>query len=417
MAVKEQALDFKTSTVIYDSLAPKMQAVSKNKIQLAQLLKEITKITDKNANVLQTNIVGTPLIVNDMDQSRIFSAIGLTQKEVTEICLSSPRLDGVGKIIDQFSFAVPLLLLSGALHKSKQDLMAQTIFKFIYFRPYASKVKTFFTMGTVDETAMNYTVNIALTDKSYIHKYGTVMATLEVSASSTYDAFINNLGNQITDDLLYNNVFYSAIFSKTGSWIKSLYGTYKEVKASGKALKYEQSFYTSLDDDTGDDQVDDSNIQSDSAVKRSVVGNAITKFNISPVDSKYITFASRYAFAGNKSELYENYISQAVYAIANSKSEHIPAYFDAIVSSYLDTPDSNGNKRSSKSIKSIQFLEGCKKNFVASRFINSNISEIKNLTKFFLMECSPKYNSSGATQKSQLEKGLFYYFVIYIQKT
>ena len=280
---------FKTSTVLYTALHDKMTEIAKNDIKLKQLVRAIQFINDKNTDVLNTNIVGYSLLINEMDQENILTCLDLRKKELIELCNSSPRLDGIGKIIDQFAFALPLLILSGCLYKNKKTELSQGIFLFSFYRPYASKVTTFFRLGVVDEKAMEYTTMVELDNKSFIHKYGSVYSVLVESAKSAYAAFIDDLaGNNgiPTDDLIYNNIFYSAIFSKTGSWLKSLYGTYINVKKSGKSLDYEASYFENSDDEDGD-TVDERNINSNSAAKRNIVASAANRFNISPINTKW----------------------------------------------------------------------------------------------------------------------------------
>ena len=229
--------NFKTSTILYDSLIGHIEMIANKKENLQKLVKQIQYINDKNTDVLNTNIVGYPLLINDNDQNNILACLELTKKQLHDIVKSSPRMDGVGKIIDQFAFALPLMILAGVLKKKKQIELSQGILLFTFYRPYASKITSFFRLGTVDEKAMEYTTMIYLNDKSFIHKYGSVYAVLVESAKTTYDSYIDILagvGGSPTDDMIFNNIFYSAIFSKTGSWIKSLYGSYLEVKNSGK---------------------------------------------------------------------------------------------------------------------------------------------------------------------------------------
>lgn len=423
--------EFYTSTSLFDALVPMIEPYADKMSVLNKMITLIQRVNDKNSDVLQTNIVGYPLLVNEKDQAAILACLDITKDQVLEICKNSPRLRagkrtsegpslaGLGKIGDQFSFALPLLLLSGILYKKKKLELSKGIFLFTFYRAYSSKVASIFKYGTVDVPSMDYTVTIELNDKSYIHKYGTVYNVLVQSASTAYDTYIERIAGikeKPTDDLLFNNIFYSAIFSKTGSWISSLYGTYKKVKDSGKALKYEQSFFTSFDDDSQSDEVGDNVIQSDSQQKRSIVSSAVNKFNMNPIDSFVLTAAARYGFNTSSTDLYESYISQAVHKIAETRISDIPRYFDAIVGAFLDSPDERGIKNSAKEIKTIKFLAYSKKIFRVSNTNNSNIREEQNMTEDFLLTCSDKYLISGSTRKRQMKYALFMYFVMFIQR-
>lgn len=411
--------NFKSSTYLYSTLIDKVTLAANSPAKMKQLELAIKDINNKNSFILQTAIVGNALLINENDQSKIFDCLGFTKNDVIEVCKKSSRLNGAGKIMDQFAFALPLLLLSGVLYNQKKKVLSEGIFLFTYYRPYASKVAAFFTLGIVDEKAMEYTINFELTDKSYIHKYGTIYNVLVESSKTAYNTYIEELAavnHKPTDDMIFNNIFYSAIFSKTGSWIKSLYGVYKSVKASGKALQYEKTFFGSINDDSGNMEYAANEVSSDSSIKKAIVSKAITKFNIAPIDSLILTISAKYGFAGAKSSLYESYLEQALRSISESKSEIIPKYFDAIVGSFLDTDDINGIKNKASEVSTIKFLAYSKKNFKTSNTINSNIREVQNTTEELLLTCSEKYVNSGVTQKRQLKLALFMYFVIFIQK-
>lgn len=422
--------EFKTCHTLYDALYLRLRKIAESPTHIKQLLGDIQYISEKNSDILNTFIVGKSLLMNEADQTKIMTDIETSKDEIGEICDKSPRLSksnlgaGIGKIKDQFSFALPLMLLSGQLHKLKKEKEAQTIFLFVYYRPYASKVASFFTLGTSDEDAMRYTVQIELNDKSYIHKYGTVIKTLEASAMSAYSTFIDTLaGSPIpSDDTLFNNIFYSSIFSKTGSWLKSLYGAYKKVKTEGKYIRYEQTFYGTTDKDTTGTNYNTVEVQSNSYIQRQYVVNAVTRFNIDPVNVKYVQQAVQYGF-GSISQIYIDFLTETIQQIAATKSSKIPEYFDAIVGSFLNNVDSNGNRNRADEINTLKFLAYGIKNFRVSNTIDKNVKTMQNMTKNdidvltedMLLTCSDKYISYGDTQRRHMRYSLIMYFILFIQ--
>ena len=102
-----------------------MRLIAQNDMKLRELVKIIKFITDKNTDVLNTNIVGRPLLLNEKDQDEVYKILDLNKRDLHALCVASPRLTGIGKIIDQFSFALPLLILSSELHKIKKELHKQ----------------------------------------------------------------------------------------------------------------------------------------------------------------------------------------------------------------------------------------------------------------------------------------------------
>ena len=238
------------------------------------------------------------------------------------------------------------------------------------------------------------------------------------SAKSAYSSFIDILygvPTVPTDDMIFNNIFYSAIFGKTDSWLKSLYGTYLQVKKSGKALDYEQSFFTSYDDDSGKDNVEDNNINSNSAAKRNVVSAAISRFNISPINNTYVNFAATYG-NGSPSRLYESFLKQMLSNIVDIRAEQIPVSFDAIVGAFLDSLDDYGNRNLPSEIGTTKFVAYSKKIFKTSHTNNSNIREEQNILEDLLVSFSPKYVVGDVKTKRKMKLALYMYFVLFINK-
>lgn len=406
---------FKTSTFLYEKYADAMDAVASSSVKLSNIMTEIRRISTKNSETLQTYYVGRSLLINEADQTAIFDILGLKKDDVIAVCKQSPRLDGIGKIADQFAFALPLLILVGRLHKKGKDDYAKSIFLFAHYRPYASNVAKFFTYLTVDEKAMDYTVNMVLTNKSYIHLYGTVYGVLVASAQTTYDAYIGTLsGNPVpTDDMLFNNIFYSSIYSKMSSFVKSLYGVYKQTKADGKYLTYKKGFFNGTDDD-GDTVAVTQSSESNSSIRKSYVSAANTAFLQNPIDSRCLDTAVT-ASVGKKSVSIETYLQQAVMNVANQKMEQMPRYFDAVVGSFLNGTDDTGIANSPADIKNIKFLAYVKRAFRTQHTLDKDVNDFKHMTEELLQECSIKYTSFGTTQKIQMRQAFILYFALFIQ--
>ena len=169
------------------------------------------------------------------------------------------------------------------------------------------------------------------------------------------------------------------------------------------------------DEDSGGVNVEDSNIRSDSAVKRQRVSRALTKFSISPIDKKIITQAAAYG-CGSASKAYESFLIQAIDAIAESKTDVLPGYFDAIVGAFIDSYDSAGKKNSADEIPTLKFLAYSRKIFKTSHTLNANIREEQNMTEDLLVSCAPKYSTCEMKTKRKMKLAMYMYFVIYIQK-
>ena len=274
----------KTCTNIYDYLSDKMEKVASSTKSMNELKSFIKFISDKNSGVLQTNIVGDPILINAAEQAKLFSILGISKDEFLTVIKSSPRLSagngnsGINMFTDQFMFAAPLLILAGKLNNKNKKADAQGIMVFAYYKAYSSNVSRFFKYG-VDEAAMAYTLNMVLDNRSYIVREGSVYATLVASAKTTYISYIDILGakkGKPTDDMLFNNICYSSIFSKTKSWLYGLCASYMKVKEEGSHLNYEKSYFGSENDDTGKD-IGIGRVQT--KCRRDLSGSAVKKYD------------------------------------------------------------------------------------------------------------------------------------------
>ena len=175
------------------------------------------------------------------------------------------------------------------------------------------------------------------------------------------------------------------------------------------------SYYSSFDDDSQEDKYEENNINSNSAAKRAIVSKAISKFNITPIDTKLVNMASTYG-NGSPSKAYENFLKTTIDQISASMSEKVGPYIDAIVGAFLDSADITGAKNSASEVSTIKFLAYSKKIFKTSHTFNANIREEQNITEEILTKCSPKYCSAEIKTKRKMKLALYMYFVLFIQK-
>ena len=78
-------------TTIYDYLGPVIKEASLRKNwTLRPIMAEISKVVDKNSNVLQSNIIGRQFIFNKSSEEVIFKAMGVDLKQLTKVYDNSP---------------------------------------------------------------------------------------------------------------------------------------------------------------------------------------------------------------------------------------------------------------------------------------------------------------------------------------
>lgn len=409
--------NFKTSTYFYETFHEMTDTVAKNSTKITKLISIIKKISDKNNDVLSSYQMGRQLLINKQDQQAVYDIFDTSEEELSEKILKSPRMYGVGAILSQFTFALPLLLLSGSLYKINKIQISQTVFIFCFFRPWASKCGLFFPLGS-NEDCMAYTVNFSLTNKSYLHKFGSIYGVMSESAKSTYDSFIKQLagiGKIPTDDVIYNSIFYSGIFTRISSLFKGVYSIYLNNLNSKKYLAYDKPVVGGTDKDTGDASLISHQVESDSAVRTKYVQTALYKLTRDPIDEKIARQAVSLALRGSSTPSFENYLLQAVSTINNTRSDDLPRYIDALVGSYLTSYDDTGAKNKASDLTSLKFLAFVKKVFSVHNTLSKDLLDFQRMSEDFLESCSNKYVNFGNTQKARMRVALVMYYAIYVQ--
>lgn len=418
--------DLDSMTDMHDHLADTIdEAVSRKSLVLNPVRSEVQRMADRNANVLQTNIIGKQLLFNDDTRNRILEALGVDLTELELVFKNSEYFKQFGdlKLKDQLLFAIPMILMSLELHRAGKEPEAQFFYMTAFYKPYATVIFKYFGKYEVNEDQMRYVVENELSERYDIKKEGTVFAVLAKMAQSSYNNYIVNRESRgrMTDKEL-QVVFQSGIYSRINNSIQTIFSKYQESR--GKYLPFEDPTFEGTEDSEG--ETFERDIKSDAAVKDAMVKRAVSSIIKKPVDEKLIDVAAKFGFVGTgaKSKTYKytgtynDILRSTILEVVERKFRELPELFENIIGSFLfEINPETSSRFTAKDLRTAVFVSHSQRNFSKSpNTKNESNLRVREMVEEFLVDCSEKYKTWGNTQRSALKKALHFYFVLAIQK-
>lgn len=416
---KGNAIDLaNSSTDFYDTFYPQIKAKCKEPRTWQKLLRITKEFMTKNERALATNIVGRRVLVNKKMEDDIFDALDLDKKEVKKVMLETKFFkETFGRellLTDQLCLAFPLILTALEYHRLGKKEESDLCYLLTHFKPYASRESLFFKYP-VNEGQMLYTIEKSLSERFDIKKYGTILNTLRKRAQSSYANYIEKTGKdeKYTDKKLYVT-YTSGIAGSVNSFIGGIVEEYR--KNEGKSLSFESAIKGVLDKDADATEYEDSDIQSDVAIRTSIVNKVILKLTKDPVNKTLAVAASKSAFS---SASYADILISTINEIVDNMFDDLQPFFTALISSFLFTTNKNtGEKYSTTDLKTPVFLQvgvdilaGKKSNVT-----DVNLLKCRDIMKKMCENYCEKYQFIwGDTYKRQFRIALASYWIYFIK--
>jgi hypothetical protein len=423
--------DLESSTDIFDYLNPIIrQAFSRKSLVLNPIKKEVQNFSDKNANVLQTNIIGKQLLFNKATENSILEAIGIDSKELLNVFKSCEYFKQFGtlQLRDQLLFSIPLIMLSREFFLEGKIEESQFFYMTAFYKPYATIVFKYFGKYEVNEDQMRYTIENELSERYDIKREGTLFSVIAKKAESSFNNYVveSKRMTKLTDRQLHV-IFTSGIYSRLNDFVQSMFREYDKNK--GKYLSYELNSLELKDDSTSSESEGgsiDREIQSDAAVKNTIVKKAVSSINKKPIDERILDTAAKFGFVGTGatygeykySGIYSDILRNTILEIVDKRFKDLPLLFESIIGSFLyEINPETGERYNVKDLKTAIFTNNVSKMFARSpNAKNENVLRVREMMENLLTECSTHYIDWGTTKKSALKKALHFYFVLLIQK-
>ena len=399
---------------IYDELKDTIHKKAADPAIFRKIQRVLSQILDKNANVLQTNIVGRQLLINQKDEKSFLDILEIDPDDVKKLIKASPYFQKFGelRLTDQLSFALPLIILSIEYKRLKKDSEADIMYFTTFLKPYASRVSQHWKLG-VNEAQMMYTVE-SLSDRFDIKKQGTLFGVLLKASKNSFENYIPPL---MTRDVIYDSelhiIYNSGVASRVNSFLASIYNVYKG--NAGKKLDFEDTSFSATGDDGEAEQVS-REIESVASIKTSLVRKVVNKLNTDPIDVKLIAIASQKGFK-DPSQLYQNTLRTCISQITDKMYDSLPTFYSALFGVFFDSVNPiTGRKFIASDVKTVLFIKVCDEIFRKPNTKDENILTVKNLVREMLEKCTDVYGRYKTSSKNKIENALFYYFVLMARK-
>jgi hypothetical protein len=416
--------ELESLSLIYDNFYNDISlAVKRGSILLNPVRKELSLFADKNANVLQSNIVGRQLLFNKQTEDKILQAIGIDTKELLSTFKKSEYFKQFGQLQlkDQLLFAIPMIMLSKEFYKKGKEAESQFFYMSAFYKPYATVIFKYFGKYEVNEDQMRYTVE-NLSERYDIKKQGTVFAVIAKMAESSFQNYIiNSQGDMLTDRELHV-IFTSGIYSRLNSFVQTIFGEYQKNK--GKRLYFEDPTFEGSGDSAG--ETFEKDIQSDAAVKDQMIKKAVMSLTKKLPDEKLIEMAAKFGFVGTGatsgqyqwSGLYSNILRNSINEMIEKRYKDLPLLVESMIGSFLFQINPNTKQKyTAKELKTAVFISASTQTFRrASNTKDENALKTKELIKSILEDVSSDYVNWGDTKKSALKYALHFYILMIIQK-
>ena len=399
---------------IYDALKEAINEKAKDPMTFKKIQRVLSQILDKNSNVLQTNIIGRQLLINQKDERAFLDILEIDPEDVKKLIKASPYFQKFGelRLTDQLSFAIPLLILSIEYKRLKKDSEADILYFMTFLKPYASRVSQHWKLG-VNEAQMMYTIE-SLSDRFDIKKQGTLFGVLLKASKNSFENYIPPL---MTRDTVYDSelhiIYNSGVASRVNSFLASIYNVYKG--NAGKKLDFEDTSYSSTDEDGNTEQVN-KEIESIAAIKTSLVRKVVNKLNTDPIDVKLLAIAAQKGFK-DPSQLYQTTLKTCVSQITDKMYDALPTFYSALFGVFFDSINPvTDRKFTAKDVKTVLFIKVCDEIFRKPNTKDENILTVKSLVREMLEKCTDVYGRYKTSSKNKIENALFSYFVLMARK-
>jgi hypothetical protein len=424
MRTSKSKEELHSDSLIYDYLEPILEsAIKRSSILLNPIRKEMSFFADKNANVLQTNIIGKQLLVNKQMESNILEAIGVEKGELLEKFKQSDYFKQFGQLQlrDQLLFAIPLIILSKKFYEREKMNESKFFYASAFYKPYATVVFKYFGKYEVNEDQMRYTIE-NLSERYDIKKQGTLIGVISKMAESSYENYIIGMTKSSLTDKDLHIIFQSGIYSRLNNFVQPIFGEYQNNK--GKRLYFEDPTFEGTGDSEGEEF--DKDIQSDSSIKDNLIKKAVMEITKKQPDEKLLEIAAKFGFVGTGatmgqykfSGMYTNVLRSTISEMIEKYYKKLPLLIEGIIGSFLfEINPATGEKYSARDLKTAVFASNVTKIFAKSpNAKNENVLKVREMMNDILENVSNEYINWGSTKKSALKKAVHFYLVLIIQK-
>lgn len=220
--------------VLYNTLGSRIEISLSNPTTTKNLMKAIQSYADKHSGILLSMDLSTRLIHSDTDKSIIYTATGITAKEVEETIARSTVIKSTWKIANNPFYILSLLIISYYTKNNKMP-EADAVTVYVSYLLYVASHKGSFKF-LPNKAIMDYTLN-NLSNRFFIKQCGTIQGMIE---NTTVEALHKRYSGEIRDpsDNNVKNVL-SALETRVSSLLKNIADEFYMNHKNGKYMHHE----------------------------------------------------------------------------------------------------------------------------------------------------------------------------------
>lgn len=220
--------------VLYNTLGSRIESSLSNPTTTKNLMKAIQSYADKHSGILLSMDLSTRLIHSDTDKSIIYTATGITAKEVEETIARSTVIKSTWKIANNPFYILSLLIISYYTKNNKMP-EADAVTVYMSYLLYVASHKGSFKF-LPNKAIMDYTLN-NLSNRFFIKQCGTIQGMIE---NTTVEALHKRYSDEIRDpsDNNVKNVL-SALETRVSSLLKNIADEFYMNHKNGKYMHHE----------------------------------------------------------------------------------------------------------------------------------------------------------------------------------
>lgn len=350
----------------------------------------IKKYIDRNSEILYYNTPLHRLYFSDESERKfIYDKFDIEVSDVKDVIKKVPELKAGWKILnDPFNIFMTLIIREAYIKKDQQTMNNSLLF--LSLSLYASLHYKYFPYPP-NENIMSYTIN-NVSNKYLFKQYGSVIKAIIHTIMKNHETYERELRSMEDKDILK---YLMNLRIRLNNLIQNFANEYYKNQKSGKYLNHESESYDSENYHEND---------SLSLTISRISEHVSLKFFTSGTNLKLLQLSA------NMSNSDKNVLRSAIENIKENESDKVKEIISLIIQIYL------GDNNSVDSIISKKFSVESISIYSKSNTKDERLLRIKDILDYFLTHNCERYASTErAATKINYRKGLFIYFVLFIQ--
>lgn len=350
----------------------------------------INKYIDRNSEILYHNSPLYRIYFSDESERKfIYDEFDITIADIKDVIAKIPQLKSGWKILnDPFNIFMTLIVREACIKKNQ--MLMNNCLLYLSLSLYASLHYKYYRYPP-NENIMEYTIN-NVSNKYLFKQYGNVLKAIIHTIMKNHETYENNLKSNKDDDILK---YLMNLRIRLNNLMQNFWLEYRKNHDSKKYLNHET--------ESNDAENYHENDSLSLTISR-ISEHTSLKFFTSGVNLKLLYTSA------NMSQCDKNVLRNALENIKENESDKVKEIMSLIVQIYL------GESNSVDSIISKKFAVQSISIYSKSNTKDERLLKIKELLDYFLKHNCERYvKTERPATKSNYRKGLFIYFVMFIQ--